>query len=263
MKHLIQDEKVISVTGTLILHGLILLLLLWITVDFNPQMSEFVEVTFSSGFAGVKDTPPSPATPAAMAQSVPAPSGNPRPPVTLPQRRQSDLPEETIHQNVSPETEKPIQPGAQERLITPETIQPVPEPAAPVASLPLQKQEKPVPRGLFQKSESIHPTPGTTEVTRDVARNFEIDWQGEIQREIYQMRLPEFPPDVQQEAIIKIKFTVLPDGTIGSAILLQKGQTRLENLTLEAFKTWRFNALPASVAQVPQTGIITFRFKLK
>ncbi len=265
MKHLIEDEKVVSVVGTLLIHGLLVLLLLWITVDFNPQVSEFVEVAFSGGFAGVSETPPAPSPPAPSHtnESAETPPGAPQTPVTLPERRQSELPEETIRQTVSPETEKRIQPGAQERLITPEAAPPIPDASAPVTSLPLQKQEKPMPRGLFQKSESAQPTPGNAEVTREVARNFEINWEGEIQREIYQMRLPEFPPDVQREAVIKIKFTVLPDGTIGSAILLQKGETRLENLTLEAFKTWRFNALPPSVAQVPQTGIITFRFKLK
>ena len=86
---------------------------------------------------------------------------------------------------------------------------------------------------------------------------------GDIKREIYQKKLPEFPEDVQQEAIIKIKFSVLPNGLVGSAVLLQKGNTRLENLTLETFKTWRFNPLPDYANQEPQTGIITFRFKLR
>jgi TonB family protein len=68
---------------------------------------------------------------------------------------------------------------------------------------------------------------------------------------------------VQREAIIKIKFTVLPNGLVGSAILLQKGDTKLENLTLEAFKTWRLNPLPSYASQVAQSGVITFRFKLR
>jgi len=96
-----------------------------------------------------------------------------------------------------------------------------------------------------------------------VDQQFEIDWEGEIKREIYQRRIPEFPPDVQREATIKIRFTVLPNGLVGSAVLLQKGDTQLENLTVEAFKTWRFNPLPSYVEQVPQTGVITFHFKLK
>ena len=266
MKHLIEDEKVVSVASTLILHGLLLLLLLWITVDFNPRVSEFVEVAFSGGFAGISETPASRTSPTAsptLKRSA-VTAGNEQTPVSLPLRRQSELPEETIRQSISPEKDKRLQTGVQERLIAPQAIPPTTaNTTTPATPFPLHKQEKPMPRGLFQKSESAPPTPGNAEVTREVTRNFEINWEGEIQREIYQMRLPEFPPDVQREAVIKIKFTVLPDGTIGSAILLQKGETRLENLTLEAFKTWRFNALPPSVAQVPQTGIITFRFKLK
>jgi len=61
---------------------------------------------------------------------------------------------------------------------------------------------------------------------------------------------------------IKI-FAREPLGLVGSAVLLQKGDTRLENITLEAFKTWRFSPLPGYVEQVNQSGVITFRFKLK
>ena len=102
-----------------------------------------------------------------------------------------------------------------------------------------------------------------TKIQLGANQEFEIDWEGEFQREVYQKRLPEFPPDVQREAIIKIQFSVLPSGLVGSAVLLQKGDTRLENITLEAFKTWRFSPLPGYVEQVNQSGVITFRFKLK
>ena len=265
MKHLLEDEKVISISATVIIHVLLILLFLWITVDFNPEISEFVEVAFSAGFEGsvAAATPETPSTTQPREASSETPPAVRQTPVELPQRRESQLPEQEILETVAPEPEKTFQPGTQERLISPTALPEMPPAPTTTAPAPVTKQEKPLPRGLFKKSETSRPLSGGEKVTREVARNFEINWEGEIQREIYQMHLPEFPPDVQREAIIKIKFTVLPDGTIGSAILMQKGDTRLENLTLEAFKTWRFNALPPSVAQVPQTGIITFRFKLK
>ncbi len=265
MKHLLQDEKVISISATLVIHGVLILLFLWITVDFNPQISEFVDVAFSAGFEGSLSAPPGKLASPNEAKAAPAETkaAQNQPPVALPERRESQLPEEEIRETIAPESEKTFQPTTQERLISPSALPEIPATTATSAPAPLAKQEKPLPRGLFKKSDASRPLSGAEKVTREVTRNFEIDWEGEIQREIYQMRLPEFPPDVQREAVIKIKFTVLPDGTIGSAILMQKGDTRLENLTLEAFKTWRFNALPPSVAQIPQTGIITFRFKLK
>ncbi len=118
-------------------------------------------------------------------------------------------------------------------------------------------------KGLFRKQLDEKLLEGTQKVQINTDRQFEIDWEGEIKREIYQRRLPEFPPDVQREATIKIEFTVLPNGLVGSAVLLQKGDTQLENLTLEAFKSWRFNPLPSYVDQVAQKGVITFHFKLR
>ena len=127
----------------------------------------------------------------------------------------------------------------------------------------IQCTEKADEHGLFKKELDEKLLSGSQKVDINVDRQFEIDWQGEIKREIYQKRLPEFPPEVQQEATIKIQFSILPNGLVGSAVILQKGDTRLENLTLEAFKTWRFNPLPDYVDPAPQSGIISFHFKLK
>ncbi len=261
-KRLIQDEKVVSVTGTVFVHGLLLLLFLFIQIDFRPVMEEFAEVTFSGGWLAPSREPEVPRPETLQEEESQVEEVSPPLPekIELPERRQLDLNEQEIIDKVQPETEKFVTPGNIMKKV-PTTV-----PALPKTELTgpaLTRQEKQVEKGIFQKQLDEKLLQGTQKIQIDARREFEIDWEGEMVREIYQKRLPEFPPDVQREATIKIQFTVLPNGLVGSAILLQKGDTRLENLTLEAFKTWRFNPLPDYVDQVGQTGVITFRFKLK
>lgn len=66
-----------------------------------------------------------------------------------------------------------------------------------------------------------------------------------------------------RRAAVRIRFTVLADGRVGSAILAQKGEARLEKVALDAFRQWRFNSFPASAGNRVEQGVITFRFLLK
>lgn len=263
LKRLLHDEKVVSVSGTILIHLLLLLFFFLLHIQFKPLVEEFTEVTLAGGFQAPpmeKYVPPmnvreeeNVPTEQELPQSLPEE-------IDLPERRQLELNEDEIVQKVQPEIEKIVTPGTAVKKITP----PAPRlPKTEQQSTTFTRREKQMEKGLFRKQLQEKLLKGTQKVTINVDRQFEIDWEGEIKREIYQQRVPEFPPDVQREATIKIQFTVLPNGLVGSAILLQKGDTRLENLTLEAFKTWRFNPLPKYVEQVAQTGVITFHFKLK
>ena len=180
--------------------------------------------------------------------------------IELPERRQLELDEEEIVENTPQEIDKIVEgPPALKQT--------------PVASLPPQKskqtfnpflkKEKETNTGLFRKKLYDSLLVGSQKMDIEPSEEFEIDWIGDIKREISHKKLPEFPPDVQREATIKIQFTVLPNGLIGSAVLMQKGDTKLENITLETFKSWRFNPLPEYTNATPQTGTITFRFKLE
>lgn len=262
IKRLLADEKVMSVSGTFLFHGLLLILMLLLTVDFRPVVEEFAEVTFSAGWlAPARESEPMPTetpaeeTPAVEETSPPLPEE-----IELPERRELDLNEQEIIEKVQPEPEKIVTPGNIMKKI-PETVPLLP--TTPATAPAFTRQEKPVEKGLFQKQLDEKLLQGTQKIQLDANQEFQIDWEGEFQREVYQQRLPEFPPDVEREAIIKIQFSVLPNGLVGSAVLQQKGDTRLENITLEAFKTWRFSPLPGYVEQVNQSGVITFRFKLK
>jgi len=91
---------------------------------------------------------------------------------------------------------------------------------------------------------------------------YEISWEGG-EREILADILPEYPEGIYKEVVIRIKISVLPSGTVGDMIPLQKGDATLESLTMKALKQWRFNPLEAGAPQVDQDAIITFRFVLK
>ena len=83
------------------------------------------------------------------------------------------------------------------------------------------------------------------------------------QRRILNQVLPKYPSGLQREAVVKIRFWVLPDGRIGSMIPVRKGDPTLEEITMKAIRQWRFNALPASEEQKNVEGIITFVYKLQ
>lgn len=264
MRHLLKDEWVISVSTTLFFHLLLLIFFLVFKVSFNPLIAEFVEVSFSGGFEAAaaeasrgKKNIAKP--PEALKEEQAIPAANAKS-IDLPERRMLDLNEEEIIESIPRDMEKIVE-GPPAMKQNPVTALPSKKSDQPFN--PFLKKEKRTDAGLFTKSHSDSLLAGKQKMEIAPGEEFEIDWLGDIKREISQKKLPDFPPDVQREATIKIQFMVLPNGLIGSAVLLQKGDTKLENTTLKSFKSWRFNPLPDYVEQKTQTGIITFRFKLE
>ncbi len=91
---------------------------------------------------------------------------------------------------------------------------------------------------------------------------YEISWEGVV-REILYDPLPAYPAGLDKEARIRIKITVLPNGTIGDLIPLQKADATLESVTMKTLKMWRLSSLKPSDPQLNQTAVITFRFVLQ
>ncbi len=92
---------------------------------------------------------------------------------------------------------------------------------------------------------------------------FEIDFGGKGKRKIYSYKLPEYPPGVSKEIDVKLKFTILPDGTVGRIIPLIKADTRLEMAAINSLRKWRFEPLPETQNQAVQTAVIVFPFRLR
>ena len=92
---------------------------------------------------------------------------------------------------------------------------------------------------------------------------FDIDWGGKGKRQIWSYPLPKYPAGVYKEIDIKIIFTIKPDGSVGSARLLTKADTKLENAALNSLRQWRFEPLSSSYKQIEQTAIIVFPYRLQ
>ncbi len=88
----------------------------------------------------------------------------------------------------------------------------------------------------------------------------DIEWGGGGNRIVLQKPLPKFPPGVNTDAEIKFRFTVLPDGTVGRIIPLQKADPRLEAAAMNALRQWRFNRLNEDIVM---EGIIPLTFVLR
>jgi hypothetical protein len=88
----------------------------------------------------------------------------------------------------------------------------------------------------------------------------DIEWGGGGNRIVLHKPLPVFPSGVNTNAELKFRFTVMPDGTVGRIIPLQKADPRLETAALSALRQWRFNVLKEDVVM---EGIIPLSFVLK
>ncbi|MFC2135426.1 energy transducer TonB [Bacteroidota bacterium] len=92
---------------------------------------------------------------------------------------------------------------------------------------------------------------------------FEIDFGGKGIRKIYSYSLPEYPEGVSKEIDVKLRFSILPDGTVGKIFPLIKADTRLEMAAIYSLRQWRFEPLRSNRRQVEQTAIIVFPYRLQ
>lgn len=89
---------------------------------------------------------------------------------------------------------------------------------------------------------------------------FDIEWGGGGTRIVLHKVLPRYPQGHNVSGRLRLRFTVLPDGTVGAIVPLQRTDPLLERAAIEALRQWRFNPLPNPVEMV---GIITFTFELE
>jgi len=123
---------------------------------------------------------------------------------------------------------------------------------------PLRNVDEPI---VGEKISSIKPSEGQSG-TINIEKPYTISWVG-MEREVLFDPLPVYPDGVNKEVLIKIRITVLPDGSIGDMNLLQKGDAKLESITLMTLKQWRLNPLEPSAVQKNQQAEIAFRFVLQ
>jgi len=92
---------------------------------------------------------------------------------------------------------------------------------------------------------------------------FKIDFGGSGIRKIYSYTLPKYPRGVSKEIDIRLKFSILPDGTVGKVFPLIKADPRLEAVSIASLRQWRFEPLPKNMKQIDQKAIIVFPYRLR
>ena len=92
---------------------------------------------------------------------------------------------------------------------------------------------------------------------------FHFEGGGLGTRQIYSYVIPDYPEGVNKEIDIRLKFTIKPDGTVGSIFLLTKADTRLENAAINSLWQWRFAPLNSNQVQSDQTAVIVFPYRLQ
>jgi protein TonB len=92
---------------------------------------------------------------------------------------------------------------------------------------------------------------------------FDINWGGNGTRRIYNYPLPGYPEGVEKEFNVRLRFTIRPDGTVGTIMPLTKGDTRLENAAINSLRQWRFEPLSPNQKQAEQTAVIVFPYRLR
>jgi len=92
---------------------------------------------------------------------------------------------------------------------------------------------------------------------------FELDFGGRGKRRIYSYFLPPYPEGVSKEIDLRLRFTILPDGTVSKIIPLIKADARLESTAINSLRQWRFEPIPPNMKQLEQTVVITFPYRLQ
>jgi len=228
-------------------HVLLLLLFSALTaIRPQPQPLGFIEVEFGDFARGrpVAATPAAPQAPEAEPDEEAPPPETETEPREEPPREEASQPVDLPEQAEEPESEDNVPPPEEE------AIPPAPqeEPAETEASEDTDAQ-------TTAGADTGDAGEGTTE-----EKTAPYDIEG-LNRDPVFAPVPRYAEKV--DATIRVRITVDPRGRIASRIPLIKGNPELERAVMDALQRWRFNALPANAPQEPQTGVITFRFRLE
>jgi len=273
-KEMIKTSRYEGWMVSILLHGILSLIFLFVVFDNPIDISEYANLTFSNfnpvNLPVVEDNQlsPSPPTPAVVSsprstQPRSAPLTQPKRNVDLPSRRMTEhdvnkIPVETQGQLVTSDdsdvidTKRSTLHGVNDNLTSiDESILNATRPGT-----------KPSDKSVGQKVDAVA-TPGQKGGDIQFEKPYAISWQGVNRGGPIKEQLPEYPDGVSVEGSVNIKIIVLPDGTMGDLIITKKLDATLEAEVLKAMKLWRFRELRSDEPQVNQTATITYNFELQ
>jgi TonB family protein len=117
-----------------------------------------------------------------------------------------------------------------------------------------------VQKAAVEKNTEI-PLPEDLEKAKRLKASSQIEGPVKGRKIVYQPPLPQV--DVEIEVEFKLRFWVLPDGTIGEVIPIKRGDARLERVAIAYLKKWQFEPLSPEVPQNKIWGTIPIRFTVQ
>lgn len=257
-----------SVLYSVVFHFVLLVLFLLMHSGLDLPDTEFAEIGFVSAAStrayrpSVKKVAPAQAAPASTVQeSAPPPAPKieaKAPPVNIPKRRMLEDEEPQITKR----TPGKLSPTADVAKPTPrEDIYDAEEMRKKMAEHSADGKEFSNPAGESLGRPDAA-TPGGEPAATSSGMPYTIEGDA-AKRSIVNQVLPEYPPGLQNEAVVKIRFWVLPDGRIGNMLPVRKGDPVLDQLTMRAMRQWRFSALSNDAEKKNAEGVITFVYKLR
>ncbi len=246
-----EDWTGIAASG--LVHALLLLMLAFMTTSPpEEQPVGFMEVEFGP-FAEGRPQPRAPKTP------VPEPE---------PEPEQEEVPPTDVPDEAKPvELPDPVAEVASDDVIEePETdvIAPEEQQKEEVDEEPADEIEPPRdvvrPLGSGSLTDDTAPSTGDSGRGTDEAAAAPFQIEG-LNRSPVATPLPVYAEQVNAD--IRVRITVNPQGRIVQRIPLMKGNPALERAVMDALLTWQFNPLPPNAPQENQTGVISFRFRLR
>lgn len=265
-----EDRFALAVTGGLHVVLFVFFLLYTFSIEANVRPS-FIEVEFGEFQTG---TPTQYAEQKAEEVATrPDPSEtepeNPEPEKPDPVEEQKKTTEETTKPVDAPDQKEDVQ---EEEVKTPETdkVDPREETASEEqkeVTVPPKTEKDEVQQEGAETSGDEQGNTGEVNADQGTGNEqeksapYELQWEGDIERNPTVQPLPDNTTD--EEATIIIRFEVKPDGSIGRIIPLKKMNPELEREVMRTLRSWRFKPLPPGVPQQSQYGTITFRFVIE
>jgi outer membrane biosynthesis protein TonB len=229
-----KKKSGISYTISFVLHAIVIALLLLINLSFDYNPSEFVELSFgntnetgSSGAQGNKIDIVNETPPQSEKETT--------------EEKSTEVKEVELPAAKNTEDENIIKPASDKKEIAEKKTE-INTESAVSNSNSIEKGNNSETEGNF---------------------GFDIDWGGKGTRKIYSFILPQYPEGVKKEVNIKLQFSILPDGTVGTIIPKIKADTRLENVAINSLRQWRFEPLGPNQKQVEQMAVIVFPYRLQ
>ena len=252
-----EKSSRIAIIVSIVLHLMALLLFFLIKLNFLPEIPEFTEITFVSGTSRLFASPPP--GQAATTPTTEDENDEASEIVNLPIRKmlEDEQPELKVadEEKQIPDEDTQTIPAidhANHRTDLAESLLEIPQNDEKVTANPSE--------GMTADDKLLPSTSVATESSGETP--YQIEGQA-ASRSVVNRVIPQYPENLQKQATIKISFTVLPNGHVGEMIPVIKSDALLEKIALDAFRQWRFNALPADAPQRVERGVITFRYLLK